>query len=281
MYYVNYIAVFTVDIAGLGGMMRAALLWSLWLGVLAASTSRPTGAQEPAGPVLRGRVLSDSADAPIAGAILGLPGFGLIVQSDSLGNFVFPGRMPTRLILIRVTALGFKPIDTSVELTAPDTADVDFIMSKSAQLLGAVRVGASRVERRFAEFERRRSVGAGTFFTDSIIRRYARAGRVSTLISSRSQLRVVGAPRGVGTEQFVIGARGSELSFGGARPCYAAVLLDGSWVYSGQSGEPPFNINGIAAENVAAMEVYRSSTDIPVEFRRIGNFCGLVVLWLK
>lgn len=241
----------------------------------------PAGVSAQEGPVLVGRVVSDSADRPIAGATLGLPGLGQIVQSDSLGRFIFPRRLPSRLILIRVQAFGFEAVETTLTLEAPDTAEVEFVLPRSAQVLGGVRVSAPRVDRRLREFDRRMRTESGVFFNDSIISRYSRAGRVSTLIGSRTQLRVVGAPTGVGTEQYVTGARGSELTIGGARPCYSGVILDGTWVYSGQSGEPRFNINSIASETIAAMEVYRSTADIPVEFRRIGNYCGLVVLWLK
>lgn len=233
------------------------------------------------GPVLIGRVVSDSADMPIAGATLGLPGLGQIVQSDSLGRFSFPGRLPSRLILIRVQAFGYESVETTLTLEAPDTAEVEFVLPRSAQVLGSVRVSAPRVDRRLREFERRSRTESGVFMNDSIISRYSRAGRVSTLIGSRTQLRVVGAPTGVGTEQYVTGARGSELTVGGARPCYSGVILDGTWVYSGQPNEPRFNINSVASETIAAMEVYRSTADVPVEFRRIGNYCGLVVMWLK
>lgn len=78
-------------------------------------------------------------------------------------------------------------------------------------------------------------------------------------------------------------ARSGRLSnlIGGSRACYSGVVLDGAWVYSGQSGEPRFNINSIAAETVKAVEVYRSTAQIPVEFNRLGNYCGLVVIWFK
>lgn len=233
------------------------------------------------GPYFAGRVLQDSADVPIPGAMIGLPGLGQVVRSDSLGRFAFPDRMSTRLILVRVTAIGYEPIETSVELAEGDTAEVDFILSRYAQRLGTVRIAAPLLDRRLREFERRRTTESGVFFNDSLIRRYAPSGRVSSLVSQRTQLRIVGNPRGVGTEQYVIGARGSELTIRGATPCYSAVLLDGNWVFSGQSGEPPFNINSIPTESIAAIEVYRSTADVPVEFRRLGRFCGLVVIWLK
>lgn len=79
----------------------------------------------------------------------------------------------------------------------------------------------------------------------------AHSGRLSNLIRASPGLTLATPARGtVGTEQYV-------------------------------GGEPRFNINSIAAETVKAVEVYRSTAQIPVEFNRLGNYCGLVVIWFK
>lgn len=252
----------------------------LTLAFLLAAGLSPVRAQT--GPYLVGSVLADSFQTAIPGATVALPGLTVSVRTDSLGRFKFPARLSTRLLIVRVVAIGYVPIDEVVELPEGDTVSVEFVMSRTAQLVSTVRVIATPIDRTLREFERRRREGFGTFFNDSTIRRLARSGRIGNLIRTAPGLTLATPGRGtVGTEQYVVGGRGSDLTQSGPRPCYSGVVLDGVWVYSGQRGEPLFNINSVAAEMVKAVEVYRSSAQIPVEFNRLGNYCGLVVIWLK
>lgn len=275
MYYVNYIPQMVWRSAVFRRVLPLLLL-SL------ASVASPRAADGQDGPYFVGRVLADSSESPIAGATVALPGLGLAMRADSAGRFSFPSRLSTRGVLVRVVAIGYAPIEEALELPEGDTVSVDFVMSRTAQLVGTVRVVAKPVDRTLREFERRRGEGAGVFFDEGLIRRLARSGRLSNLIRASPGLSLATPARGtVGTEQYVIGGRGSELGIGGSRACYSGVVLDGVWVYSGQGGEPRFNINSIAAETVKAVEVYRSTAQIPVEFNRLGNYCGLVVIWLK
>lgn len=275
MYYVNYIPQMVWRTA----VVRPVLLLIL---LFLASVAVPPGASGQDGPHFIGRVLADSSESPIPGATVAFPGLGLMVRSDSAGRFAFPARLSTRGVLVRVVAIGYVPIEEALELPEGDTVSVDFVMSRTAQLVSTVRVVATPVDRTLREFERRRAGRAGVFFDEGSIRRMARSGRLSNLIRASPGLTLATPARGtVGTEQYVVGGRGSELGIGGSRACYSGVVLDGVWVYSGQSGEPRFNINSIAAETVKAVEVYRSTAQIPVEFNRLGNYCGLVVIWFK
>ena len=71
----------------------------------------------------------------------------------------------------------------------------------------------------------------------------------------------------------------------GADPnqCYAAVILDGTPVYSGRSGEQLFDVNSLATNSIAGIEYYRGAASIPLKFNITGGgeSCGLVVIWTK
>lgn len=251
-------------------------------GSLIGSAPARTWAQSPNAQRLVGTVTSDSAARPIAGALISLTGLGLSVRTDSAGYFAFPSRITAGVVLVRVVALGFAPIETTLDLGNADSLAVDFVLSRVAQGLAAVRVSDRRPDRTLADFERRRGSEPGRFYEEPEVRRYSRAGRLSGLIGSVSGLRLVTPPLGtVGTEQYVTGGRGSEFRRSGLRPCYSAIVLDGVWVYAGLPGQALFNINSVPAESVRAVEIYRSTAEIPVEFNRTGNFCGLIVIWLK
>ncbi len=69
----------------------------------------------------------------------------------------------------------------------------------------------------------------------------------------------------------------------GAKPglCYAAVVLDGAFVYSGNEQEPLFNMNTLDPATIAGIEYYPSSASIPLKYSGTRATCGLVVIWLR
>ena len=65
-------------------------------------------------------------------------------------------------------------------------------------------------------------------------------------------------------------------------PCFAAIVLDGIFVYQGHPGELPFDINTLQPNSIAGFEYYSSTARIPAKYN--GNFrntCGLAVIWTK
>ena len=77
-------------------------------------------------------------------------------------------------------------------------------------------------------------------------------------------------------------------------PCYAAVVLDGAFVYGagdgydppgggnpGSKGERKFNLNAIDPSMLAAIEYYAGPASIPVKYNGTRSTCGLLILWTK
>ena len=76
--------------------------------------------------------------------------------------------------------------------------------------------------------------------------------------------------------------------------CYAAVVVDGIFVFSGSgdapqsesghgpnSGEELFNINSIPPSQIAGIEVYNGPATMPAKLSGPRMACGLVVIWTK
>ena len=89
------------------------------------------------------------------------------------------------------------------------------------------------------------------------------------------------------SQTYVQGGRlqvpGGAFANGGNKPppCFSAVVLDGAFVFQGNPGEPPFDINSISPTVIAGVEFYQSSATIPAKYNGTRNTCGLVVIWTR
>ena len=157
------------------------------------------------------------------------------------------------------------------------------------------------------EFDRRRSSGIGRFLTEADLandqgRQFSDAlKKLPGIAMVRAKRSTAGAsPSAV----FVVSSRGSSTValespvFG--KNCPVAIWLDGVAVYrgfdralvmtnpatgtrslpSGPLAEPPFDINSIMTNHVAAVEFYSIAT-IPAELNATQGTCGALVIWTK
>lgn len=239
-----------------------------------------------AGSVLVG-TLRTADTLPVAGARVSLPAFGLVVQSDSSGNFRLPA--PTRGVhRLLIAKLGFESIDIQERFDA-DALTKDYVMVQSAQLLAGARVTAREEQRNnevLSAFERRRAGGVGRFLTAKDIDQHA--GRPTadilaslpgfTLFRPNSHAACVGVSRGSRT----LSAQSATCDGVDAiLDCPIIVFLDGAKVYSGAPYEPLFNVNSIPSRSIAAIEAYSSGGSVPAEFSSALRGCGALIIWTK
>jgi hypothetical protein len=71
-------------------------------------------------------------------------------------------------------------------------------------------------------------------------------------------------------------ARGADGS-----ACYAAVYLDGTLVYGGNSGESRFDVNSLEPTEVPGIEYYAGGSLTPPEINATMNTCGVLVVWTR
>lgn len=227
--------------------------------------------------LLLGRVLSDSIEAPLAGAELAIPALKISVRTDSLGRYRLSGIKPGRHV-VTVSQIGFEQLRTSILFATSDSVDADILMTPlalgAAQAVAKVDVVANAVPRGLSDFERRRQNGAGDFITEETIRKNAR-GQLADVVRRIPGVQLTRPPSGFGA--YLSAGRGSSRT----RVCYAAVMIDRSWVYEGRRNELPFDLNSISPDAVQAMEYYRGMSYIPAEFARERNTCGVLVIWTK
>jgi hypothetical protein len=265
------------------------VLVALW--VFAPGPARAQLTPTPGTAVLRGNVIDDADDKPLAGATVSIEVLRLSVVTDSTGSFrliaVPPGRH-----LVSVRRLGYGPLTTVVSFKARDTLEFDFALVRTPTPLPTAEVTApAPVPPRLVEFEERRKLGGGRFVTPDVVEKMSQhrlADVVATMpgpriVNGQGGATWVGSSRGSGSILLNASPISSVDRAKGANPrmCYAAVMLDGTFVYQGLPGEQLFDLSSLPTSTVAALEYYTEAT-VPMKFRSTGGItCGLLIIWTK
>jgi hypothetical protein len=147
-------------------------------------------------------------------------------------------------------------------------------------------------------------MGIGHFITEAELEKdqYRLLGDVIKRLPGTMLVTAKRVPGYGASALFVVSSRGSATImhespvFG--KNCPVAIWLDGVPVYRGldravaspafgsgaQSGrisEPPFNINSVMTNNVAAIEFYAGPATMPPELNATQGTCGALVIWTK
>lgn len=225
---------------------------------------------------LLGLVLRDSLGHELSGAEVRISGLAQHVLTNSRGAFRIDGLPPGRYTLA-IRHLGFKAIADSLEVTAGQRVEREFIMTEQAQELDSVNVTAPEtkyISPNLRGFEERRKAGRGGYFiTDSLLRRNDErtiggmvAGNVPgiVLVSAASYTYL------------------SSTRSGRGRSCWVAVFIDGVKIYDpsmGAMNRPDFN--RINVREYAAVEFYPGDASLPMQYNSSRTDCGTLLLWTR
>jgi carboxypeptidase family protein len=230
----------------------------------------------------------DASDAPVAGARLELVGTRFAGVSDNAGWVRMQG-LPVGPALLRVSRIGYAPLETSVPLSAgaPFEADVELVRAPVA--VNPVTASATRANAGLAGtgFYARKERGFGVFVTREEMER-SHALRTSDVFRRMAGVRLVPVgPHsyqlqserygGMGLSQTGAFSRPRRTADGGVvdpRMCPMATFVDGVQVQLDDIDEVVFN-------NLGAVEVYRGPSEIPPEFNQTTRGCGVVVMWTR
>ena len=246
----------------------------------------------PAGAVLRGFVLVDSTEAPVAGADVSIATLGLRGEASADGAYRLGGiGAGTYIVLIR--AVGYQPLTLRMRFAPGDSLERDFLLVRSPVSIAGVNITATGDEARnpkLSVFEERRRAGLGHFVTQATLDSMSQrklgdilAARVTgAYVVNRSSSAWVATRRGRQTLTRRQGIQPADIARG-ADPsaCYAAVYLDGALVYGGNSAESLFDVNGLQPSEVAGVEYYAGGAQLPTSLNATSNTCGVVVIWTR
>lgn len=270
---------------------------SVALAIALCLSAPPLVAQARA--VLRGNVLVDGSDKPIAGAEVSLPRLLLVARTDTSGAFRL-GDIPAGRHQLNVRCVGFVPMTTQMTFAAGDSVEADLLLSAVAAfegqpLPGVTVTAAPTPHGRLSEFEERRALGAGGHFLTQGQLDLMEGRRMSEALAAISVPVVIGRTNAAwvassrGTQSLVRTIRPSAADIAqGARThvCYAAVAVDGVLVYRGSedgqgSSEPLFDINSLSTRNVAGVEFYSGGATMPAKYNGTRTTCGLILIWTR
>lgn len=236
--------------------------------LLVACLVAPGGVAQSPRARLEGTVLSVSNGLPVRGVIVSVPAANRLVATNDSGAFVLDS-LPPGDVGVVVAVLGHSSSAYTIALGAGRTKRIEVLVDPGAVELDPIVVRASHLESRWgmSGFYARRRIGFGYFVTrDDIEKRH--------YTSVRQMLSAFGVFITCGRS----GCGPTTISQG--QRCRMTVYLDGIPT----SGE---DIATLPGSEVAGVEVYKNSLDIPLQFNdglfngaAIGP-CGAVVVWTR
>jgi hypothetical protein len=235
---------------------------------LLVSQAASARAQSGAGSIVG--AVRDSAGHGIALAQILIIGArtGRSIECDSTGNYrISPiGAGTLRLSARRV---GYEPETLSVTVNSDGVARADFVLTAVGLTMPTTVVEGDRTRGKMGPFNRRMSRGVGSFVTRAEIEKRQPASiseLLRTLPGVSISQRMAGEPQPVHMQRSVNSSLQST--------CIVQIYVDGQPYPNG-------NLDDFAPLTLEGVEVYRSASEIPADFRTRDATCGLVALWTR
>ena len=256
---------------------------------------------------MRGRLLDRETTEAVAGGIVALVATTgeqvAVATSDDQGYWRLDVPAPGTYYL-SARRIGYQPwTSAAVAVRQGDDLTFDFRLRPAATTLSPVEVSAQAMRRYLerAGFYDRQRADFGHFITPEKIEA-RQAARITDLLTSVPGVTLVRMTTGT-VGAFYVELRGSNIGDGGV--CRPRVFVDGVLFAKGDSrpARPaPANAverrveqeaqqldQGMSLDDIghpttiAAIEVYRSATQVPVEFggTSVGTLCGAIVIWTR
>ena len=235
--------------------------------------------------VLAGRVREDSTGRPLAGVEVVIVGSERRTLTDASGRYIL-NMLPDGRRQVLFRSVGFRPVQEWVVLGRVDTVWANPMLVAQTVLLDPITVTAKPAAPRglgLEAFEERRKLGFGKFIDSATLRRNEHQ-RLPALLDRLQGIGFTVVDKGI--------VAVSRRRFGPmGEPCYMAVVLDGSVIYSsvapglggggGGAGRSPPDLKMFDVASLTAVELYRGGGEVPIEFGGAGAACGVLVLWTR
>jgi hypothetical protein len=231
-----------------------------------AMLASSAAAQAPRGSVTG--IVRDSAGHAVIGAQLNVVGTDIRTSSDVSGHYLLAGVWPDD-VTVAVRRLGFAPESVTTRVEPGQQATANFHLNLVAVQLASQPVTGDREHGRMSSFYRRKSNGVGAFITREQIEK-RNPGRLSEMLRNVAGVGVAqplfGKPERIHMDRSI----GSTEKAG----CVVQLYIDGL-------PYPQGHVDDFPPETVEGMEIYRSASEIPPDFRTRDASCGVIAIWSR
>lgn len=208
--------------------------------------------------------------APVADARVFVRGSRAVVRTSASGSFTLTG-LPLGTQVVEVGAIGYAGGRQAVELRPGGPARTELVVAKSVQTLPTLEVvGKVGAGADVSTFLQRAQRGQGHFITEEDIEKRG-AIQFEDIMRTVPGLQVV--PVGQGYRVF--SSRGAVNTQG---DCSMTYFVDGAYFPFNATSDEAFPVAPI---EIMGIEVYAGAAQVPVEFQRLANSCGAIVIWTK
>lgn len=267
---------------------RSTLIAILWhcAALCAITLTRVESAHAQPGSI-GGTVFVDPGDKPLANAEVALANSNRSTRSDSAGNFVLTGLNPGKYS-VTVRLPGYEAFNIDINLAPGQRFEADYLMKVAAPTLAPVDVKANpKVDNgmwtiKLRDFEERRALGTGKYFTAAEFEKEDGRPASSFLLKKIAGLKIVQ----VNGEHILASLRGGTNKSFAYDPavkyppaCYMQIILNGRIEYSG-ARQPMFDIDALNSKDIIGLEFY-TLANTPLQYSGTGGQCGTVVIWTK
>lgn len=252
-------------------MHHAASISAVLLVAAAMAGTSPAAAQEPFGELV-GQVLLSADGTELADVRVTIVGTDLSSVSDTAGRF----RIDAVPAGDHVLTVSYQNLASDVAGSVPvavsenETVWITILLEINVVPVPELVVQIEREDNvgKMAGFDRRRTLGSGTFILREDIDR-AQPSRLSQLFYAVPGVRVVPPP-----SNDIFGSR--LISARGGLDCYMQYYLDGI-----RQPQGSFDIDLLPPEDVQAIEVYSGPSRTPAIYAHRGAPCGVVAIWTR
>lgn len=214
--------------------------------------------------------VSDTNLVPLAGAEITVLRTATKINTTTGGRFRFIDVVPGQYLLI-VKRIGYRPTSAVIDVPSGDTVRLSYTLERAAQGLAAVQITEKKQSLRMLEFEQRKKLAQGEFFTAEDFERRVALTLPDVLRFSKTMSLT---PDNTNNGNLVALSNREGGGIGGY--CPMQFLLDGIPLPAGF----PMSILP-APRDVAGVEVYAGAATVPLQFGGADRRCGMVLVWTK
>lgn len=255
-------------IAALPLALALALSADVWSGTARLQAQQATAALEIT-------VLDAVSGAPIPNAQVAVEGGrGGLTNAQGVLRIL---QLPAAPVTVRVQFLGYAAATFSVPLDSGRTTGFSVPLDVEAIPLPGVRaeVHAPR-SRELREFYTRARTGSGQYITRAEIEQ-RRPRDLSELFRLLPGIRLLSGPAGDKPVMEGKASAGGNRN-GRAQECAIQYFVDGTPYKPTLDGMIGVDI---PLKDIEGIEIYRRGSGVPAKFHRMGNNCGVILIWKK